>query len=84
MRVIVLGCVVVAVAAAVASASGAAQPDVSGRLHRFLADASRRLDFNGTVLIARDGRILLEKGYGFANVPRRVRPAARRDTGSRR
>lgn len=42
------------------------------RLERLLAADARRLDLNGTVLVARNGRILVRKGYGFADAARRV------------
>jgi CubicO group peptidase (beta-lactamase class C family) len=47
--------------------------DTSARLDSILSAASRRLDFQGSVLIAHQGRVLLRKGYGYANVARHVR-----------
>lgn len=46
--------------------------DVPANLDRYLRGATRRGDFNGTVLIARDKRVLLRAGYGAANVRRRT------------
>jgi CubicO group peptidase (beta-lactamase class C family) len=50
----------------------AAPSEVSRRLDAILTAATRRANFNGSVLIARNGRILLRKGYGYANVARRT------------
>ena len=47
--------------------------DTSERLDSILAAASRRLDFQGSVLIAHEGRVLLRKGYGYANAARHIR-----------
>jgi CubicO group peptidase (beta-lactamase class C family) len=47
--------------------------DTSARLDSILSAASRRLDFQGSVLIAHQGRVLLRKGYGYADVARHVR-----------
>jgi CubicO group peptidase (beta-lactamase class C family) len=47
--------------------------DTAERLDSILTTASRRLDFQGSVLIAREGRVLLRKGYGYANTGRHVR-----------
>jgi CubicO group peptidase (beta-lactamase class C family) len=55
----------------------AASVDVSARLDAYLRQATARREFNGTVLIARGGRILLRKAYGWADLrqrrPNRVR-----------
>jgi CubicO group peptidase (beta-lactamase class C family) len=50
-----------------------ARGDTSERLDSILTAASRRLDFQGSVLIARKGRVLLRKGYGYANAARHIR-----------
>jgi CubicO group peptidase (beta-lactamase class C family) len=49
----------------------AASADVSARLDAYLRQATARREFNGTVLIARAGRILLRKGYGWADLRQR-------------
>lgn len=61
------------------SARPAAVEDVGARLDRYLAAATARLDFTGTVLIVRDGRVLLRRGYGFADPARGTpnRPSTR-------
>jgi CubicO group peptidase (beta-lactamase class C family) len=41
---------------------------VSQRLDEYLNSALAVNKFNGTALIAGNGRILLEKGYGFRNI----------------
>jgi CubicO group peptidase (beta-lactamase class C family) len=51
----------------------------SPQLDRFLTAAAARLDLNGTVLVAKDGEIVLRKGYGWADGARREpsRPSTR-------
>jgi CubicO group peptidase (beta-lactamase class C family) len=49
----------------------AASVDVSARLDAYLRQATARREFNGTVLIARGGRILLRKAYGWADLRQR-------------
>src|SRR5919198_3872341 len=67
-RIVVLG----ALAAALVSATAAASPP-SRDLDRYLTAAAARLDLNGAVLVAKDGDIVLRKGYGWANAARRER-----------
>lgn len=45
---------------------------VSPRLDAYLSARASLGQFNGTVLVAQGGRILLEKGYGLADVANRV------------
>lgn len=42
--------------------------DVSAKLEEYMAALTRTGRFSGSVLAARDGRVLLAKGYGFANI----------------
>ncbi len=42
--------------------------DVPTKLDEFLRAHAKLKGFMGTVLVAKDGRIILEKGYGFANI----------------
>jgi CubicO group peptidase (beta-lactamase class C family) len=46
------------------------QSDISKKLHAVLTAATRSGGFNGSVLVARNGRVLLRKGYGYASVAR--------------
>jgi CubicO group peptidase (beta-lactamase class C family) len=46
---------------------------VGGKLDAILRTATARRDFNGSVLIARRGRILLRKGYGWSDLATGVR-----------
>jgi len=54
-------------------ASNGAATQVTKRLDAILTAATARRDFNGSVLIARRGRVLLRKGYGWSDVTTRVR-----------
>ncbi|MBV9959259.1 MAG: serine hydrolase [Acidobacteria bacterium] len=46
--------------------------DVAQAVDRYLSLRTEMGGFSGAVLIARDGKVLLRKGYGFADVERRV------------
>jgi CubicO group peptidase (beta-lactamase class C family) len=62
-----------------AFAGDAGTVSIEERLDAYLRGATARGDFNGTVLVVRDGRVLLRKGYGYADVAARTpnRPATR-------
>ena len=45
----------------------------AGRLDAYLSARAKLGQFNGSVLVARNGRVLLDKGYGWANVEHRVK-----------
>lgn len=45
---------------------------VASRLDSYLTARAKIGQFNGTVLVAQDGKVLLEKGYGFADVANRI------------
>ncbi len=60
-------------AAQVRASAPMAQGDTSERLDSILTAASRRLDFQGSVLISRKGRVLLRNGYGYADAARHIR-----------
>jgi Domain of unknown function (DUF3471) len=45
-----------------------AQPDTVARMEQIVQSYLPRNQFMGTVLVAQDGKILLDKGYGFANL----------------
>ena len=49
------------------SATCSAQ-ELASRMDQVIQDYSQRKTFMGTILVARDGKILLDKGYGFANL----------------
>lgn len=51
--------------------TSAAASSPAPQLDRYLTAAAARLDVNGTVLVAKDGKIVLRKGYGWANAARR-------------
>jgi CubicO group peptidase (beta-lactamase class C family) len=42
-------------------------PSLSSMMDAFLTSEAKVLEFNGSVLVARNGHILLSKGYGVAN-----------------
>jgi CubicO group peptidase (beta-lactamase class C family) len=54
-------------------AANSATTTVAGRLDAVLRAATARREFNGSVLIARRGRILLRRGYGWSDLATRVR-----------
>ena len=45
-----------------------AQPDLASKLDAIVAERVTDRGFMGSVLVATDGNVLLDKGYGFANV----------------
>lgn len=47
-------------------------PDVAGAVDRYLSARTAMGSFSGAVLIARDGNVLFRKGYGFADVERKI------------
>jgi CubicO group peptidase (beta-lactamase class C family) len=53
--------------------SKSATTTVAGKLDAILRAATARREFNGSVLIARRGRILLRKGYGWSDLAVRAR-----------
>ena len=54
-------------------ASAADAQSKATRLDEYVAARAKLGQFNGSVLVAREGRILLDKGYGLANVEHRVK-----------
>lgn len=50
-----------------AAQTAAAAPDVSSSVDEFLNSLVKQQRFSGSILIARDGRVLMSKGYGMAN-----------------
>jgi CubicO group peptidase (beta-lactamase class C family) len=57
--------------------SEARSADTASRFDAFLRQSARKLDFNGSVLIAIDGRVVLRKGYGQADAADRRRNTPR-------
>jgi CubicO group peptidase (beta-lactamase class C family) len=66
--------VVVAVLAA-ASSSGAARPSVVEQMDRYMREMTEAREFNGSVIVARRGRVFFARGYGLAD-----RATGRRNT----
>src|SRR6201997_1179492 len=58
----------VLVFAAVCSAQEKPQPDQVARMEQIIQSYVADHKFMGSVLVARDGKTLLDKGYGFANL----------------
>lgn len=50
------------------AAQTALAPDLAAQLDDYLNGLVKQNRFTGAVLLARDGRVVLSKGYGFANV----------------
>jgi CubicO group peptidase (beta-lactamase class C family) len=71
--------VTIALASLAAFAADAGTVSIEQRLDAYLRAATARGHFNGTVLVVRDGQVLLRKGYGYADVATRVpnRPTTR-------
>ncbi|MFD2521432.1 serine hydrolase domain-containing protein [Emticicia soli] len=42
------------------------------KLNELMTAYAKNREFNGTVLVAQNGKILLEKGYGFQNLPMKL------------
>lgn len=60
------GFILVGLAALLLPVAPAAAQDPA-RMDRIVQAAADRDEFSGSVLVARDGEVLLDKGYGFAN-----------------
>ena len=43
------------------------QQDIVGHIDAYLSELEQNQEFSGAVLIARDGEVLLSKGYGMAD-----------------
>src|ERR1035437_3877587 len=41
--------------------------DIATRAHAYMNSIVKTHQFNGTVLLARDGKVIFKKGYGMAN-----------------
>lgn len=54
------------------AAQTAPAPEWAAQVDEYLSGLVRQNRFSGAVLVARDGRVLLSKGYGFANVEMEV------------
>ncbi|HEY1056969.1 MAG TPA: serine hydrolase domain-containing protein, partial [Emticicia sp.] len=46
--------------------------NVSQKLDELMSAYAKNKEFNGTVLVAQQGKILLEKGYGFQNLEKQL------------
>ncbi len=55
------------VAVSCAAQTAAPAPEWVAQVDDYLSGLVKQNRFSGAVLVARDGRVLLEKGYGFAN-----------------
>jgi len=58
------------VAGGISGAMGASPPvsDVRGEIDKYLSEWSATGRFNGSVLVAKDGKVVFTKGYGFSEV----------------
>ncbi len=50
-----------------------AQSDVSGKLDELITAYANVNLFNGSALVEKDGKILLNKGYGYSNVSKKIK-----------
>ncbi|HEY0380503.1 MAG TPA: serine hydrolase [Pyrinomonadaceae bacterium] len=55
------------VAVSCAAQTAAPAPEWAAQVDDYLSGLAKQNRFSGAVLVARDGRVLLSKGYGFAN-----------------
>ncbi|MBL4856422.1 MAG: serine hydrolase, partial [Idiomarina sp.] len=51
-----------------ATATAGATEDKAKKLDDFVESYTENREFNGSVLISYEGNVLLEKGYGYANM----------------
>ncbi len=54
-------------ATAAATAQPATDTEIATRADAYISALTRQQRFNGTILMAKDGRVLFRKGYGMAN-----------------
>jgi CubicO group peptidase (beta-lactamase class C family) len=54
--------------AASAARSPAQTPDTAARIDEYLTGLAKQNRFSGSILAARDGKVVLSKGYGMANL----------------
>jgi CubicO group peptidase (beta-lactamase class C family) len=59
--------IILALLSLIPSAAVSQTSTVEAEVDRYLAPYIQMKDFSGTVLIAKDGKILMRKGYGMAN-----------------
>ncbi|HKY96921.1 MAG TPA: serine hydrolase domain-containing protein [Gemmatimonadaceae bacterium] len=57
---------------AIASQLQSQSPDIAATADRYLSTRAEMGNFSGAVLIAKGGNILFRKGYGFADVEKRI------------
>ncbi|HKQ59301.1 MAG TPA: serine hydrolase [Candidatus Eisenbacteria bacterium] len=67
-----IACIALASLIAIPALAAPAPDSVSAQADRYLAARTALGQFSGAALIARGGRVLLRKGYGYADVERRV------------
>src|SRR2546423_11331251 len=46
--------------------------DISGKLDTLINEYVSQYKFSGVVMVVRDGKVLLEKGYGFRDAARKI------------
>lgn len=68
-------CLALVVLSSLVAPARAADGDLSTKLEAYLGRLEK-LGFSGTVLVAKDGKIVLEKGYGMADRERKIPMAA--------
>ena len=68
-------CLALVVLSSLVAPARAADGDLSSKLETYLGRLEK-LGFSGTVLVAKDGKVVLEKGYGMADRERKIPMAA--------
>lgn len=86
MRISKISAFILSVFALILSVNAAAAQslDIAAEIDRYLTARTQLGRFNGAVLVAKDGRVIFRKGYGFADIEKRVpyTPEARHEVAS--
>lgn len=72
IRCLTFGQVVFVLLGYLLQSTSAQSKDIAESIHQYLALRTEMGRFSGAVLVAKDGAILLRKGYGFADVEKRL------------
>ena len=68
VRIFLCVSLLVALSQVATAADQPSPPDLTARIEQYMAARVERGDFNGTVLLARNGKIIFCRGFGMANI----------------